>query len=77
MTMTIATELRTDDDVVTLTTRERVVLAELRQDVTLEEIARHLWVTRNTVKSQVRSIYKKIGVSTRAEAVAWARVHRV
>ncbi|WP_291882025.1 helix-turn-helix transcriptional regulator [Cellulomonas sp.] len=77
MTMTIATEPRTDDDVVTLTTRERVVLAELRQDITLEEIARHLWVTRNTVKSQVRSIYKKIGVSTRAEAVAWARAHRV
>ncbi|MBO9553525.1 MAG: helix-turn-helix transcriptional regulator [Cellulomonas sp.] len=75
--MTIATEPRTDDDVVTLTTRERVVLAELRQDITLEEIARHLWVTRNTVKSQVRSIYKKIGVSTRAEAVAWARAHRV
>ncbi len=77
MTMTIATEQPTDTDVVTLTTRERVVLAELRQDITLEEIARHLWVTRNTVKSQVRSIYKKIGVSTRAEAVAWARAHRV
>jgi DNA-binding CsgD family transcriptional regulator len=24
------------------------------------------------VKSQVRSVYRKIGVSTRAEAVAWA-----
>lgn len=55
-----------------LTTRERVVLAELSEDVTLEDIARRLFVTRNTVKSQVRSVYRKIGVSTRAEAVAWA-----
>jgi DNA-binding CsgD family transcriptional regulator len=56
-----------------LTVRERVVLAELGDDVTLEQVARRLYVSRNTVKSQVRSIYRKIGVSTRAEAVAWAR----
>ena len=55
-----------------LTRRERVVLAELAEDVTLEEIAARLFVTRNTVKSQVRSVYRKIGASTRAEAVAWA-----
>ena len=41
-------------------------------DARLEEIATRLFVTRNTVKSQVRSVYRKIGVSTRAEAVAWA-----
>ncbi|MET0789540.1 MAG: LuxR C-terminal-related transcriptional regulator [Cellulomonas sp.] len=58
-----------------LTRRERVVLAELTEFITLEEIASRLWVSRNTVKSQVRSIYLKIGVSTRAEAVAWARAH--
>ena len=56
-----------------LTRRERVVLAELAEDVTLEEIATRLFVTRNTVKSQVRSLYRKLGVSTRADAVAWAR----
>jgi DNA-binding CsgD family transcriptional regulator len=60
-----------------LTRRERVVLAELAEDVTLEEIATRLFVTRNTVKSQVRSVYRKIGVSTRAEAVAWAVAHGV
>lgn len=58
-----------------LTRRERVVLAELTEDVTLEEIATHLFVTRNTVKSQVRSVYRKIGVSTRAQAVAWAEAN--
>ena len=60
-----------------LTRRERVVLAELAEDVTLEEIATRLFVTRNTVKSQVRSVYRKIGVSTRGEAVAWAEAHGI
>ncbi|NMR21253.1 LuxR C-terminal-related transcriptional regulator [Cellulomonas fimi] len=55
-----------------LTRREIVVLQELSEDVTLEEIATKLFVTRNTVKSQVRSLYRKLGVSTRADAVAWA-----
>ena len=56
-----------------LTRRERVILSNLDEDVTLEEIASKLFVTRNTVKSQVRSVYKKLGVSTRADAVACAR----
>jgi len=60
-----------------LTHRERVVLAHLREDITLQDIATRLWVTRNTVKSQLRSAYRKMGVSTRADAVAWARAHGI
>lgn len=56
-----------------LTRRERVILSVLDEDTTLEQIASQLFVTRNTVKSQVRSVYKKLGVSTRADAVACAR----
>src|SRR5665647_3383390 len=56
-----------------LTRRERVILSNLDEDITLEQIATRLFVTRNTVKSQVRSVYKKLGVSTRADAVACAR----
>nr|WP_093379592.1 LuxR C-terminal-related transcriptional regulator [Flavimobilis marinus] len=56
-----------------LTKRERVVLAHLTEETTLDDIARRLFVTRNTVKSQVRSAYRKLGVSTRAEAVDRAR----
>lgn len=56
-----------------LTRRERVILSNLDETVTLEEIAAKLFVTRNTVKSQVRSVYKKLGVSTRADAVECAR----
>ncbi|HEY3438705.1 MAG TPA: LuxR C-terminal-related transcriptional regulator [Actinotalea sp.] len=56
-----------------LTRRERVILSNLDTDITLEEIASRLFVTRNTVKSQVRSVYRKLGVSTRADAVECAR----
>lgn len=56
-----------------LTTREKVVLASLSEHATLEDIARQLFVTRNTVKSQVSSAYRKLGVSTRSEAIAAAR----
>ncbi|PJI91013.1 LuxR C-terminal-related transcriptional regulator [Luteimicrobium subarcticum] len=56
-----------------LTRRERVVLSHLSEDITLEQVATQLFVTRNTIKSQVRSLYRKIGVSTRAEALEWAR----
>ncbi|WP_402463944.1 LuxR C-terminal-related transcriptional regulator [Isoptericola aurantiacus] len=56
-----------------LTRREQVVLSNLTEEITLEQIATKLFVTRNTVKSQVRSVYRKLGVSTRADAVAWAQ----
>jgi LuxR family transcriptional regulator, transcriptional regulator of spore coat protein len=56
-----------------LSTRERVVLAELSKGDTLEEIARRLFVSRNTVKTQVRAVYRKVGATSRTEAVAWAK----
>lgn len=56
-----------------LTRRELVVLAHLSDKVTLDDVARELFVSRNTVKTQVRSVYRKLGISTRAEAVVYAR----
>lgn len=41
--------------------------------MTLEELARELFVSRNTIKTQVRSVYRKLGISTRREAVTHAR----
>ena len=35
----------------------------------MQEIADALYVSRNTLKSHVRSIYRKLGVSTREAAV--------
>jgi LuxR family maltose regulon positive regulatory protein len=39
----------------------------------MSEIAEHLFVSRNTVKSQAIAIYRKLAVSSRGGAVARAR----
>lgn len=58
----------------TLTRREIVVLEGLMNgEETLEQIADALFVTRNTVKSQVRSLYRKLGVTNRNAAIECAR----
>ncbi len=60
-----------------LTERERGVLACLRTTMTAEEIAVHLGIAYPTVKSHIRSIYRKLHVTTRRDAVrAFARNSR-
>lgn len=61
------------DPAVALTAREEVVLRRLVDDATIDEVAATLSVSRNTVKSQVRAIYRKLGVDNRADAVDEAR----
>ncbi|MEV0653973.1 LuxR C-terminal-related transcriptional regulator [Streptomyces sp. NPDC050395] len=56
-----------------LTERELEVLSRLQQEVPLRQIADGLYVSVNTVKSHVRSVYRKLGVCSRAEAVRSAR----
>jgi LuxR family maltose regulon positive regulatory protein len=56
-----------------LTNRELAVLRLLPTDLTLAEIARSLYLSRNTVKTHARSIYRKLDVATREAAVASAR----
>jgi LuxR family maltose regulon positive regulatory protein len=41
--------------------------------LTYPEIGDRLYVSRHTVKTQAMSIYRKLGVSSRAEAVSKAR----
>ncbi|WP_349627186.1 LuxR C-terminal-related transcriptional regulator [Leifsonia sp. C5G2] len=55
-----------------LTRRERAVLEQLMLNRTTPEIAAALVVSANTVKTQLRSIYRKLGVSDREDAVAVA-----
>ncbi|TDP98551.1 MULTISPECIES: helix-turn-helix transcriptional regulator [unclassified Leifsonia] len=55
-----------------LTPRETAVLATLLQHPSHSAIAAQLNVSVNTVKSQLRSVYRKLGVSTRDEAIAIA-----
>ncbi|MEV7326369.1 LuxR C-terminal-related transcriptional regulator [Streptomyces sp. NPDC093970] len=52
---------------------ERRVLRALCGPLTLREIAAELYVSHNTVKTQVRSIFRKLGAHTRSGAVARAR----
>jgi ATP/maltotriose-dependent transcriptional regulator MalT len=56
-----------------LSRRERDVLRLLVAGASIEQIGRERFVTRNTLKSQVRSIYKKLGTSSREETVRIAR----
>ena len=52
-----------------LTPREHAVLEALARGLSLEEVGRELFVSRNTVKSQATSLYRKLQVSGRADAV--------
>ncbi|HEY2765766.1 MAG TPA: LuxR C-terminal-related transcriptional regulator [Pseudonocardiaceae bacterium] len=56
-----------------LTDREEAVLRVLQGSLPLREVAAQLFVTVNTVKSHTRLIYRKLGVSSRSEAVRRAR----
>ena len=55
-----------------LTPRELEVL-RLVEGRSNREVARLLWVTDDTVKFHLANTYRKLGVSSRSEAVAWAR----
>ena len=56
-----------------LSEREESILRLLTGDLTEREIAQELFLSFNTVHSHVKSIYRKLGVTSRAEAVARAR----
>ncbi len=56
-----------------LTTAELRVLAYLPTHLSFQAMAEDLYVSRNTVKTQAISIYRKLGVSSRGDAVARAR----
>lgn len=52
-----------------LTPAELRLLPYLQTHLTLPEIGARLFISRNTVATEVGSIYRKLGVSSRAEAV--------
>ena len=58
---------------VSLTDAELRVLAELAENLTYSQTASELYVSLNTIKTHVRSIYLKLGSGSREEAVAAAR----
>ena len=56
-----------------LTGRELEVLGHLAELLTTEEIAATMFVSVNTIRTHVRSILRKLGVSRRNAAVRRAR----
>ncbi|HET6752381.1 MAG TPA: LuxR C-terminal-related transcriptional regulator, partial [Jiangellaceae bacterium] len=52
-----------------LTTAELRLLPLLPTHLSFPEIGDRLFISRHTVKSQVNSLYRKLGVSSRGEAV--------
>ena len=56
-----------------LTPAELRVLPHLATHLSLQEIGEVLTLSRNTAKSHSVAIYRKLGVTSRAEAVAEAR----
>ena len=61
------------DVVETLTAKELEVLGHLEELLSTEEIAEKMFVSVNTVRTHVRSILRKLGVSRRNAAVRKAR----
>ncbi|MCW2829660.1 MAG: liaR 1 [Aeromicrobium sp.] len=54
---------------------ESAVLALIVRGFSNQEIAEQRYVTVNTIKSTVRPLYRKIDVTRRSQAIAWAIQH--
>jgi LuxR family maltose regulon positive regulatory protein len=65
--------LLTPAPLVELSSREREVLGYLQTGLSSAEIANALFISANTLKTHQRSIYRKLGVASRREAIRAAR----
>jgi NarL family two-component system response regulator LiaR len=54
-----------------LSQRESEILTFIARGLSNEEIARRAYLSINTVKTYIRTAYRKIGVQSRAQAVVW------
>lgn len=60
---------------IALTPREQDVLQVLARGLSYAECARSLDVSLGTVQTHVKNLYRKLDVTTRSGAAAWARRH--
>ena len=58
-----------------LTARESEVLALITQGLSNQEIAERTYLSINSVKTYIRTAYRKIGVARRSQAVGWGMRH--
>ncbi len=72
----VSTTPSPDDDLVEpLTEQEKAILRLIAAGLNNEDIARTLHISINTVKTHVRHIFQKLGVSDRTQAAVWAVRH--
>ncbi|MEA3337191.1 MAG: response regulator transcription factor [Chloroflexota bacterium] len=71
-TQPVAAPVSTTRGATTLTDRELQVLQEIARGERNKEIARSLGITERTVKAHVTSIFNRLGVDSRAAAIAVA-----
>jgi two-component system, NarL family, response regulator LiaR len=69
----MASELRWPGRAVRLTERESELLALLPTGMTNRELGAHLYISENTIKTQLRSLFAKLNVRNRVQAVEVAR----
>jgi NarL family two-component system response regulator LiaR len=55
-----------------LSSREAEVVALIARGLSNQEIAERVFLSVNSIKSYIRSAYRKIGVERRTQAVMWA-----
>jgi DNA-binding NarL/FixJ family response regulator len=55
-----------------LSSREAEMVALISQGLSNQEIAARAFISMNSVKSYIRSAYRKIGVTSRTQAMLWA-----
>ena len=67
------TEEPIDGNTALLSSREIEVLRLIDKGLTNQQIALRLSVAESTVKTHINNIYGKLGVQTRAQALAWVR----
>jgi DNA-binding NarL/FixJ family response regulator len=58
-----------------LTAREAEVIALITQGLTNQEIADRSYLSINSVKTYIRTAYRKVGVTRRSQAVGWGVQH--
>ncbi|TIC81552.1 response regulator transcription factor [Nocardioides sp. GY 10127] len=58
-----------------LSAREAEVVALICRGLSNTEIARSCWLSVNSVKTYVRTAYRKMGVHSRSQAVLWGLAH--
>jgi DNA-binding NarL/FixJ family response regulator len=66
---------RANDPVDELTSREREVLALVRDGLANKQIARRLGISERTVKAHLTRVFQRLNVTDRTQAALWAVEH--